>query len=92
MSGRGRGKVIAKRHQKQKGRLGISNPGFKRVAREVGIKRISLNVYPQLDEFLKKFLKQLAKNSVELTRYSKRKTITARDLNESLKKMGRSIY
>ena len=83
---------MGKRHAEVKGRVGISNPAFKRIARQAGIKRISKVVYEQLGKFSQLYMQRLASNAVVLSEHAKRKTVTSKDIHETLKKMGRPIY
>jgi len=98
MSGRGRKQQLqppgrGKRHaQIVTKRLGISNPGFKRIAREVGIKRISKIVYPEMGEFLKLLLQRVTKHAIDLALYGRRKTITSREMQEALKRVRSNVY
>jgi histone H3/H4 len=93
MSGRGRGKARTKRHEKaEKGRIGISKTGFKKIGRQAGVKRIALKCIPELQAFVEAFIQYVATRSVVLTDHVKRKTITARDVNQVLKMMGRPLY
>lgn len=88
------GKGGAYRHRKVVigGMEGITKPAIRRLARRAGIKRISGLVYGEMRGVLKVFLQDIIRDAVQLTDYSKRKTMTAMDVVYSLKRHGRLLY
>ena len=88
-SGKGFGKVGAKRHTKKAIRetiLGVTKPAIRRLARRGGVKRISALIYDEARMVLKGFLEQVIKDSVTYCEHAKRKTVTALDVVYALKR------
>ena len=71
---------------------GITNGSIRRLARRGGVKRISGFIYDDARIILKKFVQQIIQDSISLSEYSKRKTVTAMDIIYSLRKLGKNIY
>jgi len=71
---------------------GITNPAIRRLARRGGVKRISRLVYENTREMLKEFLTKVMRDTITYTEYSKRKTVTAMDVVQALKKQGKTLY
>jgi histone H4 len=84
----------AKRHRKlsRDNIKGITVPAMKRLARRGGVKRISRSSYEQIRERLKEFLGKVVGNAVTISEYSKRKTVTTKDVVFALKKLNRPLY
>lgn len=84
----------AKRHRKlsRDNIKGITVPAMKRLARRGGVKRIAKSSYEQIRERLKEFLGKVVHNAVTVSEYSKRKTVTAKDVVFALKKLNRPLY
>lgn len=94
-TGKGYGKVGAKRHSKKAMRetiMGITKPAIRRLARRGGVKRISALIYDEARTVLKGFLENVIRDSVTYTEHSKRKTVTALDVVYASKRQGRTIY
>lgn len=70
----------------------ITRGGIRRLARRGGVKRISLGVYPEINEFMDYFLISILKASAVFAENSQRKTITVIDVVYALKKFGRTLY
>jgi histone H4 len=82
--GKSIGKTMSKRHRKgQTGRLGISNPGVKRLARRAGVKRIRRGVYDVIKPKAQEFLMALMANTMLFTNSCRRKTISTADVVEA---------
>jgi histone H4 len=91
---KGLGKGGAKRHQ-QKYRdtiAGITKPAIRRLARRGGVKRISGTVYEETRDVLRQFLKQIIGDAFHYAEHCNRKTITAMDVVQSLKRNGKTLY
>ena len=94
-TGKGFGKVGAKRHAKKAIRetiLGVTKPAIRRLARRGGVKRISALIYDEARMVLKGFLEQVIKDSVTYCEHAKRKTVTALDVVYALKRQGKTLY
>ena len=78
--GKGLGKGGVKRHRKvlRDNIQGITKPAIRRLARRGGVKRISGLIYEETRGVLK----------VTYTEHAKRKTVTAMDVVNSLKRQG----
>lgn len=84
----------AKRHRKilRNSIEGITKPAIRRLARRGGVKRISGQVYDDVRLALKDFLKTVINDATIYCEYAKRKTVTAGDVVNSLRKNGRTLY
>eukprot|EP00471_Norrisiella_sphaerica_P005575 CAMPEP_0184489298 /NCGR_PEP_ID=MMETSP0113_2-20130426/14987_1 /TAXON_ID=91329 /ORGANISM="Norrisiella sphaerica, Strain BC52" /LENGTH=116 /DNA_ID=CAMNT_0026872621 /DNA_START=177 /DNA_END=530 /DNA_ORIENTATION=+ len=71
---------------------GITDPAIRRLARRGGVKRISRLVYEETRDMLKEFLTKVMKDTITYTEYSKRKTVTAMDVVQALKRQGKTLY
>ncbi|GAB5357172.1 hypothetical protein AAMO2058_000351200 [Amorphochlora amoebiformis] len=71
---------------------GITNPAIRRLARRGGVKRISNLVYAETREMLREFLTKVMRDTVTYTEYAKRKTVTAMDVVQALKRQGKTLY
>ncbi len=94
-TGKGYGKVGAKRHSKKSLRetiMGITKPAIRRLARRGGVKRISALIYEEARTVLRTFLESVVKDSVTYCEHAKRKTVTALDVVYALKRQGKTIY
>ena len=99
MSGRGKGgkglgKGGAKRHRKvlRDNIQGITKPAIRRLARRGGVKRISGLIYEETRGVLKVFLENVIRDSVTYTEHARRKTVTAMDVVNALKRQGKTLY
>lgn len=93
-TGKGQGKVGAKRHRKilRDNIFGITKPAIRRLARRGGIKRISGTVYDETRNVLKSFLDNVIRDAITYTEHARRQTVTALDVVYSLKRQGRTLY
>lgn len=91
---KGLGKGGAKRHQhKYRDTIaGITKPAIRRLARRGGVKRISGTVYDETRSVLRQFLKTIIYDAYCYAEHCKRKTITAMDVVQSLKRNGKTLY
>nr|CAA62812.1 histone H4 [Diprion pini] len=98
MTGRGKGgKGLGKggkRHRKvlRDNIQGITKPAIRRLARRGGVKRISGLIYEETRGVLKVFLENVIRDAVTYTGHAKRKTVTAMDVGDALKRQGRTLY
>ncbi|MBN3281541.1 H4 protein, partial [Polyodon spathula] len=92
--GKGLGKGGAKRHRKvlHDNNQGITKPAIRRLARRVGVKRISGLIYEEPRGVLKVFLENVIRDAITYTEHAKRKTVTAKDVVYALKRQGRTLY
>jgi len=70
----------------------VSNSGLRRLARRGGVKRLSGQVYQEMNEVLKKFLEITVYKAVQFTDSRRRKTLSAMDVVFALRSGGRNIY
>ncbi|CAH3182154.1 unnamed protein product, partial [Porites lobata] len=84
--GKGLGKGGAKRHRKilRDNIQGITKPAIRRLVRRGGVKRISGLIYEKTRGVLKVFLENVIRDAVTYTEHTKRKTVTAMDVKNSL--------
>jgi len=71
---------------------GISKGAIRRLARRGGVKRISGEVYEEVRKTLKGFVEAVVRDATAYTEHSKRKTVTALDVVNALRKRGKTIY
>jgi histone H4 len=71
---------------------GISKGAIRRLARRGGVKRISSEVYEEVRKTLKGFLEGVVRDATAYTEHAKRKTVTALDVVNALRKRGKLIY
>ncbi|GFN81345.1 histone h4 [Plakobranchus ocellatus] len=92
--GKGLGKGAAKRHCKvlRDNTQGITKPAIRRLARRGDMKRISGIIYEETRSALKVFLENIFRDAVTYTEHAKRKTVTAMDVVNVLKRQGRILY
>ena len=67
-------------------------PALKRLARRGGIKRLSAETYDEARKVIKNYLTQVVRDSVNVTTYSKRKTVTSADVMYALTRNGSQLY
>ncbi len=90
----------AKRHHKVVGRAKLSKGDIHRLARKGGVKRLSLEVYDEINGnienktpgLLRKFLEIIIRDTVTYTEHSRRKTVSAMDVVYALKRNGKTLY
>jgi histone H4 len=71
---------------------GITKPAIRRLARRGGCKRISGMVYEETRGVLRMFLENVIRDTVTITEFARRKTVTALDVVYALKRQGRILY
>ena len=71
---------------------GVSRGSIRRLARRGGVKRISGLLYEEVRGVLKSFIEGVVRDATAYTEHAKRKTVTAGDVVNSLKKRGRMLY
>merc|ERR1719218_317525 len=92
--GKGKTGGKGKRHRKivRDNIQGITKPAIRRLARRGGVKRVSGLIYENARKVMKQFLEKTVKDAVTYTEHAKRKTVTALDVVNALKRNGRTIY
>ena len=70
----------------------VSKGAIRRLARRGGVKRISSEVYEEIRKTLKAFVEGVVRDATAYTEHGKRKTVTALDVVNALKKRGKVIY
>eukprot|EP00796_Vickermania_ingenoplastis_P004502 gene4502-biopygen2533 len=69
---------------------GITRGSIRRLARRGGVKRISSEIYEEVRRVLKSFVEDVVRNGTSYTEYSRKKTVTAADVVNALRKRGTS--
>ena len=92
--GKGKTGGKGKRHRKvvRDNIQGITKPAIRRLARRGGVKRVSGLIYEDARKVMKTFLEKTVKDAVTYTEHAKRKTVTALDVVNALKRNGKTIY
>ena len=70
---------------------GITNLAIRCLARRGGVKRISGLIYEETRGGLEVFLENVIRDAVIYTEHAKRKTVTAMDVVNALKRQGRTM-
>lgn len=70
----------------------ITKGAIRRLARRGGVKRISADVYDEVRETLRVFVEGVVRDATAYTEHAKRKTVTALDVVNALRKRGKIIY
>ena len=86
---------VAKRHAQTEvkpGVEGITNPAIRRIARRGGVKRTSLDTFPESRKIVQEFLEQIVSNAVIVSRATGKKTVTVGDVQYALQRNGRTLY
>ena len=71
---------------------GITRGSIRRLARRGGVKRISGELYDEVRDVLKTFVDGVVRDAVAYTEHAKRRTVTAVDVVNALRKRGKLIY
>ena len=71
---------------------GVTKGSLRRPARRSGVKRISGLVYEEARGVLKGFGERVVRDSVAYTEHARRRTVSAGDVVNALRKSGRAIY
>lgn len=71
---------------------GITRGSIRRLARRGGVKRISGAIYEEVRTVLKGFVDRVVRDATAYTEHAKRRTVTAADVCNSLKKNGKMLY
>ncbi|CAG9571346.1 histone H4 [Leishmania major strain Friedlin] len=71
---------------------GITRGSVRRMARRGGVKRISSEVYEEVRRVLKAYVEDIVRCSTAYTEYARKKTVTACDVVNALRKQGHILY
>ena len=71
---------------------GITRGSIRRLARRGGVKRISGELYDEVRDVLKTFVDGVVRDAVAYTEHAKRRTVSAVDVVNALRKRGKLIY
>ena len=71
---------------------GITKPAIRRLARRGGVKRISGLIYEDTRSVIKKFMKDLIRDTTVYTEYRKSKTVVPMDVVYALKHRGITLF
>ena len=70
----------------------VTRGAIRRLARRAGAKRLSGLVYDEARSCIKSFVQSTVNGAVAYTEHSKRRTVSAADIVNSLRRNGRMIY
>ncbi|KAG8348879.1 hypothetical protein ERJ75_001452000 [Trypanosoma vivax] len=94
----GKTSIPAKASQKRQKKIlrenvrGITRGSIRRLARRGGVKRISGVIYDEVRGVLKWFVEGVVRDATAYTEYSRKKTVTALDVVNALRKRGKILY
>jgi histone H4 len=71
---------------------GITRGSIRRMARRGGVKRISSEIYEEVRRVLKAYVEDVVRSSTAYTEYARKKTVTASDVVNALRKRGHILY
>jgi histone H4 len=71
---------------------GITKGAIRRLARRGGVRRIAAETYEEVRKTLKAFVEGVTRDATALTEHAKRKTVTALDVVNALRKRGKILY
>ena len=71
---------------------GITKPAIRRLARRAGVKRLSGHIYDDTRRCLKDFLGNIIGDAVAYTEHARRKTVTAEDICNALRRRNKTLY
>ncbi len=71
---------------------GFTKGGIRRLARRAGVKRLSALVFGEVRASVAQFVKRVITDTTAYTEHARRKTVTAVDVVNALKKGGRMLY
>ncbi|CAJ1032000.1 hypothetical protein, conserved [Leishmania lindenbergi] len=71
---------------------GITRGCVRRMARRGGVKRISGDLYEEVRRVLKAYVEDIVRCSTAYTEYARKKTVTASDVVNALRKRGHILY
>jgi histone H4 len=70
----------------------VTKGSIRRLARRGGCKRISGEIYDEVRKTLKSFVEGVVRDATAYTEHAKRKTVTALDVVNALRKRGKTLY
>jgi histone H4 len=70
----------------------VTKGAIRRMARRGGVKRISSDIYEDVRKVLKSFVEGVVRDATTYTEHAKRKTVTALDVVNALRKRGKILY
>ena len=93
-SGEAKGNNSNKRQKKvlKENVKSISKGSIRRLARRGGVKRISSELYEEVRKTLRSFVEGVVRDATAYTEHAKRKTVTAADVVNALRKRGKVLY
>lgn len=71
---------------------GVTKGAIRRLARRGGVKRISGLIYAEVRGSLRSYVENVVGDATAYTEHSRRKTVSASDVVNSLKKNGTMLY
>ncbi|KAH9593303.1 histone H4 [Trypanosoma conorhini] len=71
---------------------GITRGSIRRLARRGGVKRISGVMYDEVRGVIKAFVEGVVRDATAYTEYARKKTVTAVDVVNALRKRGKILY
>ncbi|EPY23518.1 histone H4 [Strigomonas culicis] len=70
----------------------ITKGAIRRLSRRAGVKRISGEVYEEVRRVLKSYVESVVRSSCAYAEYAHKKTISASDVVNALRKRGQILY
>lgn len=88
------GKTGAKRHMHtpRDAIQGMTRPAIRRLCRRGGVKRINLEVYPEVRGVLKKWLENAVETALCYTAHARRSTLMPVDVVYAMRRLGNPLY
>ncbi|RMF07357.1 MAG: hypothetical protein D6773_03620 [Alphaproteobacteria bacterium] len=74
------------------GHGGVTRGAIRRLARRGGAKRVSSLVFDEMRGCIRSFVDRVVRDATAYTEHARRKTVSAGDVVNSLKKSGRMLY
>ena len=71
---------------------GVTSGAVRRLARRAGVKRMSALVHDEVRGVVKTFVEGVVRDSVAISEYAKRKTVSTQAVVMALRKRGRMLY
>ena len=93
-SGEAKGNNANKRQKKvlRENVRAVTKGSIRRLARRGGVKRISAELYEEVRKTLKSFVEGVVRDATAYTEHARRKTVTAGDVVNALRKRGKILY
>ena len=71
---------------------GVTRGAIRRLSRRAGARRIAADTYEEVRKTLRAFVEGVVRDATAYTEHAKRKTVTALDVVNALRKRGKILY